>query len=143
PRRAGVNSFGLGGTNAHVVLEEAPAPEPAEHTRPWQLLTLSARTPEALAAAGERLAAHLAETPGLDLADAAYTLATGRREFDLRQALVCRDGEDAAACLAAGDPVRLLAWPGAAGGWTESGRPVAFVFPGQGAQHVGMGRDLY
>ncbi len=143
PRRAGVNSFGLGGTNAHVVLEEAPAPEPALHTRAWQLLTLSARTPEALAAAAERLAARLAEPPGLDLADAAYTLATGRREFDLRQALVCRDREDAAACLEAGDPVRLLGWTGAAGGWTESGRPVAFVFPGQGAQHVGMGRDLY
>ncbi|HEY3566611.1 MAG TPA: amino acid adenylation domain-containing protein [Thermoanaerobaculia bacterium] len=143
PRRAGVNSFGLGGTNAHVVLEEAPAPEPALHTRPWQLLTLSARTPEALATAGERLAAYLAEAPELDLADAAYTLAAGRRPFGFRQALVCRDGEDAAACLAAGDPVRLLTSKMAAEGWPEAGRPVAFVFPGQGSQHVGMGRDLY
>ncbi len=143
PRRAGVNSFGLGGTNAHVVLEQAPEPELPLHTRPWQLLTLSARTPEALAAAGERMAAHLAEHPGLELADATYTLATGRRPFDARQALVCRDSQDAAACLAAGDPVRLLAAPGTAGGWPESGRPVAFVFSGQGAHHVGMGRDLY
>jgi len=143
PRRAGVNSFGLGGTNAHVVLEEAPAPQPALRTRPWQLLTLSARNPEALAAAGERMAAHLADNPGLDLADAAYTLATGRRAFDVRQALVCRDPGDAAACLAAGDPVRLLTWPGTTEGWPATGRPVAFVFPGQGAQHVGMGRDLY
>ncbi len=143
PRRAGVNSFGLGGTNAHVVLEEAPAPQPSVRTRPWQLLTLSARTPDALAAAGERLAAHLAAHPGLDLADAAYTLAAGRRAFDWREALVCRDPEDAAACLAAGDPVRLLTAPEAAAGWPESGRPVAFIFPGQGAQHVGMGRDLY
>ncbi|HEV2852269.1 MAG TPA: amino acid adenylation domain-containing protein [Thermoanaerobaculia bacterium] len=145
PRRAGVNSFGLGGTNAHVVLEEAPAPAPAVRTRPWQLLTLSARTPEALAAAGERMAAHLADNPGLDLADASYTLAAGRRAFGVRQALVCRDPEDAAACLAAGDPVRLLTppEPGAAESWPESGRPVAFIFPGQGAQHVGMGRDLY
>jgi amino acid adenylation domain-containing protein len=143
PRRAGVNSFGLGGTNAHVVLEEAPEPEPASHARPFQLLTLSARTPEALAAAGSRLSAHLAEHPETDLADAAFTLAAGRRAFDVRQALVCRDAADAAACLEAGDPVRLLTSPGGAGGWPESGRPVAFVFPGQGAQHVNMGRDLY
>jgi amino acid adenylation domain-containing protein len=142
-RRAGVNSFGLGGTNAHIVLEAAPAPQPAVRTRPWQLLTLSARTPEALAAADERLAEHLAGHPDLDLADAAYTLAAGRRAFDVRQALVCRDPGDAAACLTAGDPVRLLTTPGTAGRWPESGRPVAFVFPGQGAQHVGMGRDLY
>ena len=166
PRRAGVNSFGLGGTNAHVVLEEAPAPAPAVRTRPVQLLTLSARTPDALAAAGDRLAAHLGgrageraergESGGRDerdehgkrderdeLGDAAYTLAVGRRAFGCRQALVCRDAADAAACLAAGDPVRLLTSPGADEGWTEAGRPVAFVFPGQGAQHVGMGRDLY
>jgi len=171
PRRAGVNSFGLGGTNAHVVVEEAPAPAPALRTRPWQLLTLSARTPEALAAAGERLAAHLAggaasdpagragtdgdagigvdglEAGGLDgnadLADAAHTLAAGRRAFGVRQALVCRDAADAAACLAAGDPVRLLTSPETGESWPETGRPVAFFFPGQGAQHVGMGRDLY
>jgi amino acid adenylation domain-containing protein len=176
PRRAGVNSFGLGGTNAHVVVEEAPAPASALRTRPWQLLTLSARTPEALAAAGERLAAHLADGAasasagrtgtggdaglhgradgdrldghaGLDglasLADAAYTLAAGRRAFGVRQALVCRDAADAAACLAAGDPVRLLTPAQTGESWPETGRPVAFVFPGQGAQHVGMGRDLY
>jgi amino acid adenylation domain-containing protein len=141
-RRAGVNSFGLGGTNAHVILEQAPAPAAALHARPWQLLTLSARNPDALAAAGTRLAEHLPAVPASDLADAAYTLAVGRRAFDIRQALVARDPNDAAACLAAGDPVRLLTAP-TAGGWPASGRPVAFVFPGQGAQHVGMGRDLY
>src|SRR4051794_5454468 len=70
PRRAGVNSFGLGGTNAHVVLEQAPEAEPAVHSRPWQLLPLSARTPETLAAAGSRLAARLADAADLDLADA-------------------------------------------------------------------------
>ena len=143
PRRAGVNSFGLGGTNAHVVLEQAPEPAAAEHTRPWQLLTLSARTPDALAAAGERLAARFADPAGIDLADAAYTLATGRRPFAFRQALVCREPGEAAACLAAGDPLRLLSATGPAEGWPESGRPVVFVFPGQGSQHVGMGRDLY
>jgi amino acid adenylation domain-containing protein len=155
PRRAGVSSFGLGGTNAHVVLEQAPPPVPAIRARPWQLLTLSARTPEALAAAGARLADHLADGTdragfrGLDLGDlgdlgdAAYTLAAGRRAFGVRQALVCRDSADAAACLAAGDPMRLLMSAETAESWPESGRPVAFLFPGQGAQHVGMGRDLY
>jgi len=148
PRRAGVDSFGLGGTNAHVVLEQAPDPVPAVRTRPWQLLTLSARAPEALAAAGVRLAAHLAECPAdlsdqSDFSDIAYTLAVGRRPFSIRQALVSRDSADAAACLTAGDPVRLLSSVEPAEGWTESGRPVTFVFPGQGAQHVGMGRDLY
>ncbi len=141
PRRAGVDSFGLGGTNAHVVLEQAPEPEPAVSTRPWQLLPLSARTPEALAAAGARLAEHLQSA--IDLGDAAYTLAVGRRAFGVRQALVARDPTDAAACLTAGDPVRLLTASEPAEGWPESGRPVVFVFPGQGAQHVGMGRDLY
>ena len=143
PRRAGVNSFGLGGTNAHVVVEEAPQPAAAIRTRPWQLLTLSARTPEALAAADARMAAHLANPSDLDLGDACYTLAVGRRAFGVRQALVCRDPEDAAACLTAGDPVRLLSSPASPESWPETGRPVAFVFPGQGAQHVGMGRDLY
>jgi len=142
PRRAGVDSFGLGGTNAHAVLEEAPAPAPALRTRPYQLLTLSARTPETLAAAGGRMAAHLADRPG-DLADTAYTLAVGRRPFGVRQALVSRDPADAAACLTAGDPVRLLTSSASPEGWPESGRPVAFLFPGQGSQHVGMGRDLY
>jgi amino acid adenylation domain-containing protein len=143
PRRAGVNSFGLGGTNAHVVVEEAPVPAPALRTRPWHLLTLSARTPEALAAADARMAARLSDPSEIDLADACYTLAVGRRPFSVRQALVCRDPADAAACLTAGDPVRLLASPVTSESWPESGRPVAFVFPGQGAQHVGMGRDLY
>src|SRR5262249_40400163 len=136
PRRAGVDSFGLGGTNAHVVVEEAPTPEPALHTRPWQLLALAARTPEALATTEEQLAAHFAGRPPGDtaeLADSAYTLAVGRRPFAVRRALVCGDPADAAACLAAGDPVRLLSPSAEAGGWPESGRPVPLVFPRPGA----------
>ncbi|MES1245585.1 MAG: amino acid adenylation domain-containing protein, partial [Acidobacteriota bacterium] len=74
PRRGGVSSFGIGGTNAHVVVEEPPVQEPSAPSRPWQLLTVSARTEAALRRAGSGLADHLERSPDLDLPDAAYTL---------------------------------------------------------------------
>ncbi|HEX6910891.1 MAG TPA: beta-ketoacyl synthase N-terminal-like domain-containing protein, partial [Longimicrobium sp.] len=138
PRRAGVSSFGIGGTNAHVVLEEAPRPRPSRSRRATQLLVLSARTPSALDAAGERLAAHLAAHPEQPLADVAHTLQSGRREFPFRRALVVRPGEDAAALLGARHPERV--WTAA----VEDGhRSVAFLFPGVGEQYPQMARGLY
>jgi len=139
PRRAGVSAFGFGGTNAHVVLEEAPAAVPATaSTRQHQLLLLAARSPAALAAATANLAAHLRARPDLDLADVAYTLQRGRRAFVHRRAVVCRDPGEAA---------RLLAEPAAEGVFTachEGGaRRVAFLFPGLGDQHLQMARGLY
>jgi acyl transferase domain-containing protein len=102
PRRAGVSSFGFGGTNAHVVLEEAPAvaarpamEEPARH-----LLVVSAKTEPALAAAVRGLAEHFRAHPETDLGDAAFTLLTGRQAFAHRRAVICRDAADAAARLA-------------------------------------------
>jgi len=142
PRRAGVSSFGIGGTNAHVVLEQAPPAGPSGPSRPWQLLTLSARTASALEAMTENLARHLAEAPSdrpdTDLADVAYTLQAGRKSFPHRRVLVCRDRAAAAAALRDRDPgaVRTQAVE-------ARDRPVVFLFPGQGAQHVGMGRELY
>ncbi len=138
PRRAGVSSFGIGGTNAHLVLEEAPAGEPSGPARPWQLLPLSARSAAALEEATERLHRHLAEHPDQPLADVAFTLQAGRRAFVHRRFLVARDREDALAVLAARDPKRL-----AGRQRTGGARPVAFLLPGQGTQHVGMGRGLY
>ena len=136
PRRAGVSSFGIGGTNAHAVLEEAPAVA-ARRTgsRPWQLLALSARTAPALEEATANLATHLERHPEVELADVAHTLQVGRRRFEHRRVLVCRDVQDAREALAAR---RLLSEVG-----DGSRRSVAFLFPGQGAQHVDMGRGLY
>ncbi|HTG35648.1 MAG TPA: non-ribosomal peptide synthase/polyketide synthase [Thermoanaerobaculia bacterium] len=140
PRRAGVSSFGIGGTNAHVVLEEPPAPAPSGPSRPRQLLLVSARSPQALEEATRRLAGFLEEgldqRPDLELGDVAYTLRVGRRAFPHRRMVVCGDAAEAVAALR--DPRRTLTWEAG-----EGDRGVVFLFPGQGAQHVGMGRDLY
>jgi acyl transferase domain-containing protein len=138
PRRAGVSAFGLGGTNAHVVLEEAPEREAPSPGREWQLLALSARTAGGLEDATARLAAHLRAHPGETLADVAYTLAVGRRAFAHRRTLLVRQGEDAAALLESPAPDRRT--DGTAG---EGAAPVAFLFPGQGAHAAGMARGLY
>ena len=92
PRRAGVSSFGVGGTNAHVVLEEAPAIPAAAETG-VQLLTLSAKSAEALDRATERLGDHLQRHPEISLADAAFTLQTGRRVFNHRRVMVSASRE--------------------------------------------------
>ena len=143
PRRAGVSSFGVGGTNAHVIVEEAPG-TPATRSAPGgpQVLLLSARTAESVADARTELAAELARNDGLALPDVAFTLA-GRRAHEVRAAAVVADREDACAVLAAG------AHDGAENDKVWVGRgatgpaQVAFLFPGQGSQHVGMASGLY
>jgi acyl transferase domain-containing protein len=138
PRRAGVTSLGMGGTNAHVVLEEAPQPASTSASRPYQLLLLSAKSANALERSTARLADHLHRRPDLPLPDVAFTLTLGRKAFQHRRALLCRELAEADEALATLDPERLL------GGAPEPGdKPVAFLFPGQGAQYVGMGRGLY
>ncbi|MFF5173343.1 amino acid adenylation domain-containing protein [Micromonospora sp. NPDC000089] len=132
PRRAGVSSFGMGGTNAHVVLEEAPAPSAPPAADGPQLVLLSARTPAALDAATTRLGAFLADHPQTRLADVAATLQDGRRQLRHRRAFVATDLAEAAHPAR---PVTAEADP--------DGHRVTFVFPGQGAQHPGLGRDLY
>ncbi|MFE0043488.1 type I polyketide synthase [Streptomyces albireticuli] len=136
PRRAGVSAFGIGGTNAHVVLEEAPDRAPGGPSRAVQLLPLSAKSAPALAANARRLADHLAHHPDLDLGDVAHTLTRGRQAFATRGAVVAADREEAVEAL------RRLADTGTG---TTAGHeaPVAFLFPGQGAQYAGMARDLY
>ncbi|WP_052376906.1 type I polyketide synthase, partial [Chondromyces apiculatus] len=137
-RLAGVSSFGFSGTNAHLVLEQAPAPTASTASRASQLLALSASTPAALERATERLAEHLDRHPDHDLADVAHTTLLGRAALPHRRTLVCRDRQDALAVLRARDPRRLLT-----GAQPATDAPVAFLFPGLGEQYVGMGRDLY
>ena len=95
PRRAGVTSLGIGGTNAHAILEEAPGVGPSGPSRPWQLLTLSAKTPTALDSIGRDLAEHLEENSPA-LADVAFTTHLGRKAFRFRRAIVCADSIGAA-----------------------------------------------
>jgi phthiocerol/phenolphthiocerol synthesis type-I polyketide synthase E len=138
PRRAGVSSFGIGGTNAHVVLEEAPEQELPPARDGWHLLPLSARTATALDAATLNLHAYLRENPALNLSDVAFTLQSGRRAFNHRRVVVCRDMEDAVRALETLDARRVFTSL-----QEPRERPVAFMFPGQGAQYARMGLELY
>ncbi|MCG8634487.1 MAG: alpha/beta fold hydrolase [Desulfobacterales bacterium] len=138
PRRALVNSFGIGGTNAHVVLEEAPDLPPSGPSRPWQLLTLSARTLSALETMTENLAAHLGKNPDLNLADAACTLKLGRKAMPCRRSVLCRDTADATKVLSECDPKRMFSST-----CETEGKKVVFMFSGQGAQYVNMAKELY
>ncbi|WP_216587347.1 type I polyketide synthase, partial [Streptomyces brasiliscabiei] len=155
PRRAGVSAFGMSGTNAHVVLEEAPpepaVPEPptaaqdtgarpgapASPALPW---LLSARSQPALREQAARLHAHLSDRPELRPADVAHALATTRSALPHRAVVVGSDrGQllDALAALA-----DRSAASGAVEGQARGGGRTVFVFPGQGSQWAGMGADL-
>ena len=138
PRRAAVNSLGVGGTNAHVILEQPPEQEPSGAGRGTHLLTLSASTPTALETATDNLAAFLAAHPDISISDVAYTLAVGRHGFEHRRAVVCLDADEGARLLTARDPRRVLTHQAA-----ETERPVAFMFGGVGDQYPAMARELY
>ena len=163
PRRAGVSSFGFSGTNAHAILEEDD-PARAEPTgagpagdRPAEGVSsprvpglrgalawpVSARTAAGLRAQAGRLAAHVAARPDLDPAGVGWSLATTRSAFEHRAVVTGTDREELAAglaALAAGEPAPGLI-TGTAGASGDGDR-VVFVFPGQGGQWAGMGRDL-
>ncbi|WP_442789137.1 type I polyketide synthase [Kitasatospora sp. NBC_01302] len=148
PRRAGISSFGISGTNAHVILEQAPAPaqEQAEQQAdpdaapPMALWPLSARTPQALSAQGERLRAFAADRPELEAGAVARSLGTERAVFEHRAAVLGPDRDgllDGLGVLAASESS-----PSVLRGRARTGVKTAFLFTGQGAQRLGMGAEL-
>ncbi|WP_330301262.1 non-ribosomal peptide synthetase/type I polyketide synthase [Streptomyces sp. NBC_00503] len=152
PRIAGVSSFGASGTNAHVVVEEAPAdPAPAPTTggevggeRTAQLLALSAKSPAALADVAARHAAYLGGPDAAPLADVCHTAATGRAPLAHRLTVVAGSAEEMREKLAAYAPGTLPPAGARTGHVPGGARPkVAFLFTGQGSQYAGMGAGLY
>ncbi|RFM33508.1 hybrid non-ribosomal peptide synthetase/type I polyketide synthase [Chitinophaga silvisoli] len=133
PLRAGVSSLGIGGTNAHAVLEEAPEQPQSIAGRRYKILPLSARTSQSLTQFTTQLQ-HFINKEQVNVADMAYTLQVGRRHFTYRLPLVC---EDAATALSVpGLSERIVREAGPLG-------KTVFMFPGQGSQYAGMGTDLY
>jgi amino acid adenylation domain-containing protein len=138
PLRAGVSAFGIGGTNAHIVMEEAPDTPLLPTKRGSHLIVLSAKSEKALEAMTDDLATHCDAKPNHQIGDIAYTLMEGRHSFAERRYAVVHDSTDAATVLASRDPSRVITAS------CKAERPdVAFMFPGQGVQYVGMGRQLY
>jgi acyl transferase domain-containing protein/thioesterase domain-containing protein/acyl carrier protein len=144
PRIAGVTGLGAGGTNVHVILEEAPAVESRQAVSPTspqpraQLITVSARTDAGLQRACAELAAHLRDNPTIDVADVAFTRLQGRAGFKSRRAVVARSVQQAAEALDNTDSRSLIA------GVRAGNEPtVAFMMPGGGAQYASMGAGLY
>ncbi|KUH82265.1 MULTISPECIES: type I polyketide synthase [unclassified Mycobacterium] len=154
PRRAGVSSFGFTGTNAHVLIEEAPpsatadeyapgdtAAEPDAGKHPLNVLTLSARSPEALVASAQRFGDWLDANPKVDIADVCYTAGVGRSHFEHRGALVVDSVQGARELLAELAENRLR--PGVVRGECIGAPTTAWLFTGQGSQYPGMARELF
>lgn len=139
PRRAGVNSLGVGGTNAFAVLESAPRVSRDPAPPRWRLLGVSGRTRAAADDTAARLGEHLAR-PDLDadLADVSWTLRHGRRAFAERLVTVARDRAGAAEALTSRDPRRVFHHAA-----LDEPPRVALMFPGGGSQHLGMAAGLY
>ncbi len=134
-RWAGINSFGIGGTNVHVVLSNAPQRPVHPEVATPRIFPLSARTPTALAKACDQLAHRLESDLSLAAEDVAATLQSGRRAFSHRRAVVAEQNAEAAVLLRQPSKKRETG--------VDLARDVVFLFPGQGQQFVGMAESLY
>jgi acyl transferase domain-containing protein/acyl-CoA synthetase (AMP-forming)/AMP-acid ligase II/NAD(P)-dependent dehydrogenase (short-subunit alcohol dehydrogenase family)/acyl carrier protein len=136
PRRAGVNSLGIGGANAHVILEEAPEilPIDQEFARPYHILTLSAKTEQALWELAQRYEEFFQSHPDVSIADVCYTTNIGRSHFQHRLAIVANSQEQLVEKLANVNHHSQIA---------KKPQKIAFLFTGQGSQYINMGRELY
>ncbi|MBX7432664.1 SDR family NAD(P)-dependent oxidoreductase [Mycobacterium sp. Y57] len=144
PRRAGVSSFGFSGTNAHILIEEAPAsiaPEPVPRPQTLGVLALSGRTQEALAASAQRYGKFLAAHPDCDIVEVCYTAGAGRSHFEHRAAMVVDSAQGAGELLpgVTENPPR----PGVVRGVCGDPPKTAWLFTGQGSQYPGMARELF
>ena len=138
PRYAGVSSFGVGGTNAHVILSEPPVRKAFSTSREKQLLLLSAKSRTSLDAMTENLRSYIETHPNTSLADAAYTLQVGRRSFKHRRLIVGGSHQEVIDAIASKDAALIGTRE-----LHETAPGVVFMFPGQGSQYVNMGRDLH
>ncbi|MDP4179619.1 MAG: beta-ketoacyl synthase N-terminal-like domain-containing protein [Bacillota bacterium] len=135
PLRAGVSSFGIGGTNTHIIIEEAPAIEASEDSdRPWQLISLSAKTENVLENMTRNLAGYVSENPGSSLADIAFTLHVGRRNFNHRKIMLVRDMDDFAKEIEGNVFSRFQ---------KTNEQSLIFMFPDVDSYYMNMGSELY
>jgi acyl transferase domain-containing protein len=138
PRRAGISAFGIGGTNVHIVIEEAPKVEKSVSRRPHELLVLSARSETALEAMLSNLLEHLEHHGEIESDDLSYTYQVGRRLFNHRCAIVYQGVDDLLKALKDKDSRRLVITTA-----PPRERSAVFMFPGQGSQYVNMALELY
>lgn len=134
PRRAGISSFGVGGTNAHAILEEAPQAEPSSPGRNQQIITLSAKTKQGLSEYAKNLATYLANNLDINMADVASTLQRGRKAFLQRLSFTCHSAQEA---------VDILRSEKYNTSEEKNFTNAVFMFPGQGSQYAGMAKELY
>ncbi len=137
-RFAGVSSFGMGGTNAHVILTDAPSQIRSRSYRPWNIVLLSARSKTALEKMTERLVNHLKTHKKQSFANICFTLHSGREVFPYRRHLVCKNRAEAIANLSPVNPRHVNT-----SHYVDRAHKIIFMFSGQGSQYKNMGQFLY
>ncbi|ASJ53846.1 6-deoxyerythronolide-B synthase [Brevibacillus formosus] len=135
-RVAGVSSFGIGGTNAHVIVEEAPETRSQEEKKEWNLLTISGKTSQARQRNYENILAYLKENPEADVSQVAYTLQAGREHFEFRGIVLCNHQVQKPNTIEL--PLFLTEKED-----EQEEKSVVFIFSAQGTEYVNMARDLY